>query len=398
MLYSARMNESLVSPHRFAIAAFDAMPFHVAILDARGVILAVNKPWDRFAEDNGGVPGASVGQNYLRICEVTEGEDVQTAQEIALGIRQVLGGLDEHAEVEYPCETSRGLRHFLARVTSFHQDGVLYGLVTHEDITRRKLAELDLTQLNQTLEGRVAERTQLLEIRNRQLEASNQELSQFADVAAHDLQEPLRLIGAYTDLLSHRYSAQLDERGHKYVGHILGQVERARQLVRDVLTLSAVSTQPQMASVNLGELFAQQASQLDWPAGSVVQAAALPLVQGDAGQCAQLLINLMGNAIKFRSERPLVVTLEAEAPAPDSEGCISPWITLHFRDNGVGIAPQHRSQVFDMFRRLHSRSETGGNGIGLTVCRKVVERHGGRIWISDTPGGGATFSFTLPLL
>ncbi|MFC4638365.1 ATP-binding protein [Deinococcus hohokamensis] len=224
---------------------------------------------------------------------------------------------------------------------------------------------------------------------NAELQHRNDELAQFAYVASHDLQEPLRILGAYSDILRHRYEGQLDSRAQTYLRHIGEQVFRARQLVRDVLTLSNVTEQPPLADVDLQKLWQDISPTLPWPAGAQVDCGELPHVYANVAQVQQLLTNLFGNAIKFRAERPLHITFTGEQRGR--------WVHLAVRDNGVGIAPEHAEQVFVMFQRLQNRTEQlSGNGIGLAVCKKVVERHGGHIWIEGKVGEGTTVHFTLP--
>ena len=401
------MPRHLVSPERFALAAYDALSANIAILDSSGVIIAVNRAWDEFAQqfaaaaqraDNG------LGSNYLAVSEATTGADRSYALATAAGIRDLLAGRRTLAEIEYPCQVAGELRYYSARVTAFEQDDERFVVVAHENITRRKSADLALADLNRELEARIDERTraledagQLIERRNAELEESNRNLSQFASVASHDLQEPLRLIGAYADLLRHRSGDLLDARGQAHLGHLLEQVARARQLIRDVLTLSRVAVRPAQNRVDMNALWDDCAASFSWPADASVSRGELPPVQGDAAQLRQLLLNLLSNALKFRSERPLELSLRAESHGTQ----------LHFElaDNGIGIDEQHHERVFVMFQRLHSRTPsqlgssevpTGGNGVGLTVCKMVVERHGGRLWLTSEVGRGTSFHFTLP--
>jgi signal transduction histidine kinase len=390
---------------RFSLAAFDAFQANVAILSADGVILEVNRAWVDFAQENGG--DDDVGSNYLAICEAAQGEDRADGLAIAAGLRAVRAGQPVY-EREYPCHAPGRQRYFVARVSAFEHEGARLLLVAHEDITRRKLAELEVVALNRSLEARVAERTReleasraalgevnlqleasqrALELKNAALEESNRDLAQFAFVASHDLQEPLRTIGVYADVLRHRYQGTLDARADGYLGHITEQVTRARQLVRDVLALAKVSVQPELTLLDLGPLCAEVAAGLPWPADARWSCAALPPVQANEGQLRQLLTNLLGNALKFRSPAPLVVRLSGVQEGGE--------VRFTLCDNGIGLAPEHAEQVFGMFQRLHSRAATGGNGIGLAVCRKIIERHGGRIWIEAARGGGTAVQFTL---
>ncbi|WP_425145030.1 sensor histidine kinase [Deinococcus sp.] len=409
------MSRQSVSPERFAAAAYDALSANIAILDSRGVIIAVNRAWDDFALAAGGQPsGNGLGSDYLALCDATQGEDRAYAQETAAGIRALLSGERALAETEYPCWVGQERHYFLARVTAFEQDGERFAVVAHEDITRRKEAELSLFELNRSLEARVDERTGALERtrreverRNAQLEESNRNLSQFASVAAHDLQEPLRLIGAYADLLRHRSGQALDTRAQGYLTQVLDQVARARQLVRDVLSLSRVAVRPNLTRIDLQALWDEAVLSYRWPDDARLECGPLPAVLGDAAQLRQLLLNLLGNALKFRSARPLELHLSARSDAE--------WITFTLQDNGLGIAPEHHEKVFVMFQRLHSRAypgpeqaspvqaspvpelaNTGGNGVGLAVCKMVVERHGGQLWLTSALGEGAAFHFSLP--
>ncbi len=422
------MSRLLASPERFAVAAFDALLANIAILDGEGKIIAVNLAWERFAQINAPVqPGqelagpevadSSLGVNYLAICDATTGADQPYASSIADDIRAVLAG-QAGGETEYPCELPDGMHYYLARVSGFVQDGGRYAVVAHEDITRRKLAEMSVQRLNSTLEQRVQERSQQLEAQNDELRRtqlaleesggvleqnnvalveSNLQLAQFAHVASHDLQEPLRIVGAYSDMLRHRYADVLDTRAQGYLNHITEQVTRARQMVRDVLSFSSVGDQQSSETIDLESLWKETVQLLTWPPDTEVYCGPLPKVQAGQGQLRQLLTNLLGNSLKFHAQLPLKVSLTR---APD-DGTVPPGMAeLVLSDNGVGIAPEYRSRVFGMFQRLHSRTASGGNGIGLAICKRIVEQHGGSIWVGvpgDGEQGGTAIHFTLPL-
>lgn len=381
--------------HRFVIGAFDAFPANVAILDARGVILAVNQGWIAFAEENGGTP--DLGLNYLGVCRGAVGEGGADAIVMAQGIEQVLRGEVPFFEHEYPCHSPTEERYFMARVAPFTQDGEAFAVVVHHNITARKHAELEVKRLNASLEERVGERTRQLEVaqllleeQNRELQTRNAELAQFALVASHDLQEPLRILGLYADVLQHRLQGRIDPKTDEHLGVIQAQVARARQLVQDVLALTEIKpAQPGEGEVqNLGALWEEVTGGLHWPPGATFTRTALPPVLGDAVLLRQLLENLLGNAIKFRSERPLQVHLTGARKGQE----------VHFslRDNGIGVPPEKREFVFSTFSRLHPRRSFEGNGIGLAVCQRIVERYQGRIWLTEAEGGGLEVHFTLP--
>ena len=375
-------------PSRFAIAAFDALPANVAILDARGTLVAVNRAWRDFARENGAHDGGDTGQNYLTVCEATDGADREYALAIAAGIRAVLAHTADVFELEYPRHAPHEPRYLLARVTAFVQDGERFAVVMHANITRRKLAELRLLELTHTLEAHVEARVNELADKNAELEASNRELAQFAYVASHDLQEPLRMVGSYADLLRRRYGGQLDAKADVYLDHIGEGVARMRRLIRDLLSLARVDGEPAHETLDMNALFGEVCAGLPGLRGARVVRHAAPPAQANRAQIAQVLSNLLGNALKFRSAKPLCVSFEGW-----SDGDLAHYV---LRDNGIGIAPEHLERIFGLFQRLHGRSRFDGNGIGLAICQKIVARHGGQIWAEAAPGGGAAFHFTLP--
>jgi PAS domain S-box-containing protein len=234
-----------------------------------------------------------------------------------------------------------------------------------------------------------------LERRAEELRRSNAELEQFAYVASHDLQEPLRMVSSYTQLLQRRYGGRLDEDADEFIGYAVDGAERMRRLIDDLLAYSRVGTRgrplaPTSAQTALDAALANLRVAIE-ESGARIEAGPLPTVLGDETQLVQLFQNLVGNALKFRGDRPPVVTLGAE-PLPGSGG----WL-FSVKDNGIGIEPGGAERIFVIFQRLHDRAEYGGTGIGLAVCKKIVERHGGRIWAESegVPGGGSAFRFTL---
>ena len=231
------------------------------------------------------------------------------------------------------------------------------------------------------------------------LQRSNAELEQFAYVASHDLQEPLRKVASFCQLLQARYGGQLDDRADQYIDFAVDGAKRMQVLINDLLAFSRVgrANEP-MAEVDLGA--AVRAAEANLAAsiedsGATVEAVALPTVHGDAGLLSLMFQNLIGNAIKFRGEAPPHVRISATPP--DDEAAAGGWWTVTVSDNGIGIDDAYAERIFVIFQRLHSRASYEGTGIGLAMCRKIVEHHGGRIWLGangDTPG--TTFNFTLP--
>ena len=250
----------------------------------------------------------------------------------------------------------------------------------------------ELHESYQGLEQRVAVRTQ-------DLARSNAELEQFASVASHDLQEPLRMVTTYLELLRLRYGDRLDGEAIEFVDFAVDGANRMSRLIKDLLQYSRVGTRGQpFAPVDWEVVSSWTLSNLSVAideSGAIVTHDPLPTVMADETQMLQLLQNLIGNAIKFRGEMPPEIHVGAERRAGSSQGAADTWL-FSVRDNGIGIEPQYSERIFQIFQRLHSRHEYPGTGVGLAVCRRIVERHGGRIWVESTPGQGSTFYFTLP--
>ena len=225
-----------------------------------------------------------------------------------------------------------------------------------------------------------------------ELSRSNEELQQFAYVASHDLREPLRMVVSYTELLAKRYGNQLDDAANKFIAYAVEGATRLQRLIDDLLAFSRVGTkrQPQ-ESAPTGELLDAAVHNLQAAieeSGAVITYDALPTVRGDHSQLIQLFQNLVGNAIKFR--RP------GEPPHIHVTACnLGQEWQFSVADNGIGIDPQFNERIFVIFQRLHAREQYPGTGIGLAICKRIVERHGGRIWVESMPGEGTTFHFTL---
>ena len=255
------------------------------------------------------------------------------------------------------------------------------------DVTARRLAE-------EALERAAAE-----------LARSNKELEQFAYVASHDLQEPLRMITSYTQLIARRYQDRLDEDAKEFMRFAVDGALRMQKLIQGLLEYSRVGTRGkpfEAASCEsaLDGALANLKIVLE-ESGAVLHRTPLPRIMGDPIQLTQLFQNLISNALKFRGQEKPVIQIEAERKIkPDAAALNVPpyeWV-FHVRDNGIGIEPQYFERIFVIFQRLHTQDQYPGTGIGLAICRKIVERHGGRIWLDSIAGRGTTFHFTLPAM
>jgi PAS domain S-box-containing protein len=241
----------------------------------------------------------------------------------------------------------------------------------------------------------VTERKQAEEALARQaaeLARSNAELEQFAYVASHDLQEPLRMVASYTQLLARRYGDRLDDDAREFIGYAVDGVTRMQALINDLLAYSRVGRREiTPGTVDLQKLLERVLITLG-PAIEEAEAQVtydpLPELPGDAVQLSQLFQNLIGNALKFRTEVPPRVRVDVQEEGDEWLFCV--------RDNGIGIPPEFAQRIFDIFQRLHTRDQYPGTGIGLAICKRIVERHGGRIWVESADGAGSTFHFTLP--
>ena len=243
------------------------------------------------------------------------------------------------------------------------------------DITDRKQAEEALRKMSE------------------ELARSNKDLASFAHIASHDLQEPLRMVSSFMNLLQDRYKGQLDDKAQEYIGYAVDGATRMFALIRDLLAYSKVGDKSKalvpmdlVAVVNVVKADLKLTIE---ESNAVISADPLPTVVADEAQMRQLFQNLIGNAIKFRvkDRRP-----EVHIGARQEAGA---WL-FHVKDNGIGIPLEQQNRLFGVFQRLHTRGEYPGTGIGLAICKRIVERHGGKIWIESKDGKGSTFSFTLP--
>lgn len=294
-------------------------------------------------------------------------------------MKQLIAGETDSVSLErhYVCADGSDFWGFVSGRRLTDADGNLVSLVgIIADITERKRAEEELHQVMD------------------ELKRSNTELEQFAYVASHDLQEPLRMVSSFTQLLARRYQDKLDAEANEFIAFAIDGANRMQRLINDLLAYSRVSTRGQpLAATDCNAVLGQVRVNLS---AAIAESQALvtnddlPIVYADEGQLVQLFQNLIGNAIKFRKPGELP-RVHVSAQRAEKE-----WV-LGVCDEGIGIDPQYHERIFVIFQRLLSREEYPGTGIGLAICKRIVERHGGRIWVESELGKGATFYFTLPL-
>ena len=265
--------------------------------------------------------------------------------------------------------------------------------VTNEALEARSV-ELEATNVRlreenverQRAEGELAEQARVLT-------RTNAELQQFAYVSTHDLREPLRKVRSYAELLERRYQGQLDEKADKYIDYIVSGATRMQVLITDLLAYLAVDNKEMsLEETDLDALLAQVLADIDMLVQentAVITHDPLPQLEADPSQLRTLLQNLISNALKFRGEEPPQVHVGVERQEAE-------WL-FSIADNGIGIEEQYLERIFVIFQRLHTKETYPGTGIGLAICKKVVENHNGRIWLTSTPGQGTTFYFTLPV-
>jgi PAS domain S-box-containing protein len=262
-----------------------------------------------------------------------------------------------------------------------------------EELVQKRTVELEAANVQlqrEIIERKIADEN--LHYTAAELARSNRDLEQFAYVASHDLQEPLRAVSGYIQLLQQRYTDKLDEKALQYIAGAVDGAARMQRLITDLLAFSRVGTRERV--VESADLSAALASAMENLKVSIQEAHAritsdpLPLLPVDSTQMEQLFQNLISNAVKFRSKQPPEIHLEATHRPGE-------WL-FSVRDNGIGIDPQYAERIFMIFQRLHTRRKYPGTGIGLAICKKIVERHGGKIWVDPSPGKGSIFHFTIP--
>jgi PAS domain S-box-containing protein len=318
-------------------------------------------------------------EDELRTMGLPDLHPKETVQSVVAEFESLARG-DKTLAPDIPCLRKNGsVFHADVGAVKIIVDGMLCNVGFFRDITERKLAEEALKKVAADLER------------------SNKELEQFAYVASHDLQEPLRMVSSYTQLLEQRYKDKLDQDAQDFIGYAVDGANRMQRLIQDLLEYSRVTTRGKpFASLDSHEVLGEAIKNLQVTIQETVALVTngdLPIVRGDHTQIVQVFQNLIGNGIKFqRSGIAPRIHITAENDSLNSR-----FRVFKVSDNGIGIEPRHFERLFEIFQRLHSKKEYPGTGIGLALCKRIVERHGGRIWVESEPGKGSTFLFTLPV-
>jgi PAS domain S-box-containing protein len=305
-------------------------------------------------------------------CEKITPPEYRSLDEYAIAELKAIG-MDTPYEKEFIRKDGSFIPIFLgaATIDEARNEGVVFVL----DITERKKAD------------------EVLRLKLEELARSNAELEQFAYVSSHDLQEPLRMISSYLQLLQRRYQGKIDDKADKYIYYAVDGAARMQVLINDLLDFSRVTTKAREPEPTDSELVLDQVlSNLDLfikQNNATLSHCSLPEIMADSTQLAQVFQNLIINGIKFHSEEAPIINISSEKKA-------SEWV-FSVKDYGIGINPQYSEKIFEVFKRLHKKEEYPGTGIGLAICKKIVERHGGRIWVESELGKGSTFYFTLPI-
>lgn len=345
----------------FDHSVVEAFLHPTAVLDHGGTIRAVNAAWKRFAYNNGHPRERSFETNYLVICDHCRSE-LLDADSAYHGISRVLRGELDKYELIYPCHSPTTRRWFLMTVVPLPTvRGELWGVVTHVDISQQKILE--------------------------------EEVMAFSALAAHDLQAPLRNIGGFARLIGRKYGDRLDGKARELFELIVKGTDRMKALLDDLLLYARADGKPlrlsEVATRTLVLDILDEFTGLVAETRAEIRVGELPTLRADHTLLSHVFRNLVDNALKYRRpEQPPQLEISAERQPGN--------LLFSVSDNGIGIRPEYQERIFLPFTRLHAETEYSGTGLGLGLCQKIIERHGGRIWASQRPSGGTCFYFTIP--
>jgi signal transduction histidine kinase len=379
---SSICDDALAQSKEFLQNTLDALSSHIAILDESGTILAVNEAWRSFGRGNDAqLSGDGIGTNYLQICDSAEGAWSEDAPAVARMIRELITGDREEFNKEYPCHSPYEKRWFLLHATRFRMRDKISVVLAHQTITERKLAEEALQESAEELAAT-----------NQELLRSNQDLELFAYVASHDLQEPLRSITNALQMLVRKQEGRLGEDSDQLIRFAVEGAKKMRGLIEGLLSYARVRTGPtvvEMVDLNrvLNESILNLKALIERKQARITYGK-MPTVPGDFSQLLQVFQNLIDNAIKFAAMESPHVEIRAKNETNE-------WV-FSVHDSGIGIQTDQFGRIFEIFQQLSREDYFEGTGIGLAIVKKIVERHGGRVWVESEVGVGSSFYFTVP--
>ena len=364
----------------------DALPHNVALLDKGGFIVAVNEAWRKFAEKKRMLPIAlGVGDNYIEVCEGMKEIDLYDGIALAGGIQKVIQGLLPNFELEYRYTATDEQTWFRAEVAPLMKTSRGGAVLVLMDITAEKLAQQKIYDLNEHLEERV-------QLRTADLTEANKALAAFSATVSHDLRAPVRAVLGFTRIIQQEHGSAMDPDAVNMLQYITESGNRMNNIIDDLLKLAQYGEEKlKFEKVDMTLLVngIWQNISRSTPNRATLKLEPLPEVEVDMSLMQQVVVNLLANAIKYsaKTQAPLITVWSEQAGSNT---------TFYFKDNGVGFDMKYYSRMFGAFQRLHSVTEFDGTGIGLTLVKKIIEKHMGTVGASGVPGEGATFYFTLP--
>jgi PAS domain S-box-containing protein len=368
------------------VSILNSIPAQIALLDSEGIIIAVNQTWRNFGMTNSLKSNSyGIGENYIKVSAKAVGSDEMSGKKMAIGIGEVIKGNVNGFSLEYPCHSPGEKRWFIARVSPTQHGTDRGAVVMHTNITERVMADEEIKKLNETLEKRVEERTSELLLANKDLEA-------YTGTVSHDLRAPARAIANFAKIIREEYANKMELKEMELFRFIEDSAIRMNDIINDLLKLAKYGNEkmkPEMIDMTrFIEGIWLNISRIS-PHNAELDLKGLSEEMIDKSTMQQVIINLLTNAIKYSSKKDKpVVTIWSEVNKE--------YTTFYFKDNGAGFDMKNYSRLFGAFQRFHNARDFEGTGVGLTLVKRIIEKHGGTVGAEAKLGEGATFYFTLP--